>query len=108
MAMEVINMKEAVNNTSVRGARIKGGCVCLAPGKNIGTHTTGGGEEILLVLDGEATVTANGEAKTLKKDECVLLPQETVHDVANRTDSHLIYVYFVGGKQQGMNSKGSK
>jgi quercetin dioxygenase-like cupin family protein len=107
MAMEVINVKESANSTAVRGAKIKGGCVCLAPGKNIGTHTTGGGEEILLVLDGEATVTANGEAKTLKKDECVLLPQETAHDVANHADSPLTYVYFVG-ISQGIDSKGSK
>jgi quercetin dioxygenase-like cupin family protein len=95
--MDVMNVRDA-NGGFARGAKIRGGCICLAPGKSVGEHTTGAGEEILLVLDGKATVTANGETKTLVKDECVFIPQETVHDVANRAEDHLVYVYFVGGK----------
>lgn len=97
MPMDVMNVRDA-NGGFVRGAKIKGGCICLAPGKNVGEHTTGKGEEVLLVLDGEATVTANGETRTLARDECVFIPQETLHDVANRSDAYLVYVYFVGGK----------
>ncbi len=95
--MDVMNVRDA-NGGLVRGAKIRGGCICLAPGKSVGEHTTGKGEEVLLVLEGEATVTANGETTALKKDECVFIPQETVHDVANRSENHLVYVYFVGGK----------
>jgi quercetin dioxygenase-like cupin family protein len=94
--MNIINAKTAGRLAS--GAKIKGGCVCLAPGKSVGEHTTGSGEEILLVLEGEASVTANGETKALKKDECLFIPEQTLHNVANNSDNQLVYVYFVGGK----------
>lgn len=96
MSIEVISARKA--GRIAHGARIKGGCVCLAPGKSVGEHTTGPGEEVLLVLEGEATVTAGGQARTVRREECVFLPQETVHDVANRSGGPLVYVYFVGGK----------
>jgi len=94
--MEVLNAKTAGRLAS--GAKIKGGCVCLAPGKSVGEHTTGMGEEVVLVLEGEASVTVNGQVKALRKDECVFIPEQTLHDVANRTENPLVYVYFVGGK----------
>ena len=82
-----------------RGEQIKGGCVCLAPGKNVGEHSTGGGEEILLVLEGEATVVAGGERQVLKKDESLFIPKNTLHDVRNASSVNLVYAYFVGGKK---------
>jgi quercetin dioxygenase-like cupin family protein len=94
--MDVLNAKTAGRLAS--GAKIKGGCVCIAPGNSVGEHTTGRGEEVLLVLEGEATVTANGETTALRKDECLFMPEQTLHNVANRTDDNLVYVYFVGGK----------
>jgi quercetin dioxygenase-like cupin family protein len=96
MVMEVVSARKA--GRIARGSKIRGGCVCLAPGKSVGEHTTGQAEEIVLVLEGEATVIAGGEARTVGRDECVFLPQETVHDVANRSAAQLVYVYFVGGK----------
>jgi mannose-6-phosphate isomerase-like protein (cupin superfamily) len=95
--MNVRNVRDAQGGFA-RGAKIKGGCVCLAPGKSVGEHTTGSGEEIVLVLEGRATVHFGGESRELGKDECVFIPQETLHDVANRTENNLVYVYFVGGK----------
>jgi len=94
--MDVKNAKE--EGRLVKGEKIKGGCVCLAPGNNIGPHSTENGEEVIMVLEGEAVVEANGESKSLKKDECVFIPKGTMHDVKNKTDKNLVYVYFVGGK----------
>ena len=82
-----------------KGHEIKGGCVCLSPGQSVGEHTTGTGEEFILVLEGEATVLAGGEEKVVGKDEAVFLPKETVHDVKNLAGGNLVYVYFVGGKK---------
>ena len=82
-----------------RGDKIKGGCVCLTPGKSVGEHSTGEGEEILLVLEGEATVIAGGEKQVLKKDESLFVPKNTVHNVLNEGAMNLMYVYFVGGKK---------
>ena len=44
------------------------------------------------------SVRAGGETKTLRKDECVFIPERTLHDVENNTGDYLVYVYFVGGK----------
>lgn len=96
MIMEVVSARK--EGRIARGSRIRGGCVCLEAGKSVGEHTTGPGEEIILVLEGEATVTAGGQTRTLRREECVFLPQDTVHDVANRSGGPLVYVYFVGGK----------
>ena len=82
-----------------KGQEIKGGCVCLEPGNSVGEHSTGSGEEFILVLEGEATVRCGGEGKTVKKDEAPFIPKETVHDVKNLSESRLVYVYFVGGKK---------
>jgi quercetin dioxygenase-like cupin family protein len=82
-----------------RGQEIKGGCVCLAGGQSVGEHTTGSGEEFILVLEGEATVRCGGEEKVVKKDEAAFIPKETVHDVKNLSEGKLVYVYFVGGKK---------
>ncbi|MCX6773105.1 MAG: cupin domain-containing protein [Candidatus Micrarchaeota archaeon] len=82
-----------------KGEKIKGGCVCLTPGKSVGEHTTGDGEEIILVLEGEAAVITGGEKQVLKKDESLFIKENTVHNVTNEGAVNLVYVYFVGGKK---------
>lgn len=94
--MDVMNARK--EGKIAKGEKIKGGCVCLAPGKSVGAHTTGNGEEVIMVLEGEALVEANGESRKIGKDDCVFIPKETVHDVKNPSDKNLVYVYFVGGK----------
>lgn len=94
--MDVMNVRK--EGRLVKGEKIKGGCVCLAPGKNVGAHSTENGEEVIIVLEGEAFVEARGEARKLCKDECMFIPKGTVHDVKNQGKSNLVYVYFVGGK----------
>jgi mannose-6-phosphate isomerase-like protein (cupin superfamily) len=80
-----------------KGKKIKGGCVRLEPGKNVGAHSTGQGEEFILVLEGEATAKIGGKLKKVKKDQCVFVPSDTLHDVMNLSDGDLLYLYFVGG-----------
>ena len=83
-----------------RGKIMKGGCVRLAPGESIGKHSTGSGEEFVLVLEGVATLVCGAERVSIGSHQCAFIPQETEHDVLNKPDSgsELIYVYFVGGK----------
>ena len=95
--MQVIDAKNA--GSLGRGQEIKGGCVCIEPGKSVGEHSTGSGEEFILVLEGEATVLCGGEEKVVGKDEAVFIPKETLHDVKNLSEGKLVYVYFVGGKK---------
>ncbi len=84
-----------------KGAKIKGGCVRLAPGKSVGRHSTGTGEEFILVLEGVATAVVAGKENRLNAKDCIFIPSETEHDVFNHSKEDLIYVYFVAGKDGG-------
>ncbi len=81
-----------------RGSKIKGGCVRLRAGESIGEHSTENGEEFILVIEGEATVTTNGTSRKVIKNQALFIPSGTVHNVLNQSDGPLHYLYFVGGK----------
>ncbi len=96
-----------------KGEKISSGCVCLAPGEEIGSHSTQCGEEVIIILEGEATLEFSGmddsnkdndlkcnHNKKIKKDECVFVPQNTIHNVKNLSDTNLRYIYVVGGKKK--------
>jgi len=68
-------------------------CVRLAPGQRVGEHSTEDREELILVLEGEATLTAGGETATVPEGSAAYVPPGTRHDVENRTDAALAYVY---------------
>ena len=84
-----------------RGSKIKGGCVRLAPGKSVGRHSTGAGEEFILVLEGVATAVVAGKEIRLNAKDCIFIQSETEHDVFNHSKEDLVYAYFVGGKDEG-------
>ncbi len=94
--MRIIDVK--TEGRLAKGDKIKGGCVHLEPGKDIGEHSTERGEEFIVVLEGEATVVCGDDKAVLAKGQCVFIPQDSLHNVMNRSNEKLIYVYFVGGK----------
>lgn len=73
--------------------KLKAGSVVLAPGENVGAHTTSGREEILIVLSGTATVECAGERFNVPAKHLVYIPPETLHNVFNENDTSLEYVY---------------
>ena len=75
--------------------RLKLGCVMLKPGEDVGTHVTSNREEIILVLEGEATIISNNEEYIITKDQTFYVPPETEHNVFNKSDRDLKYVYVV-------------
>ncbi|MBI5223551.1 cupin domain-containing protein [Candidatus Micrarchaeota archaeon] len=81
-----------------KGSKLKSGCVHLSPGESVGEHSTESGEEIIVILKGQARVIANGNSIELKEEECVFLSQETKHNVSNIGPNNLVYIYVVGGK----------
>ncbi|HYS70984.1 MAG TPA: cupin domain-containing protein [Thermoplasmata archaeon] len=68
-------------------------CVRLAPGARVGEHVTASKEELLFVLEGEATVLVGDTAKVVATGHAAYVPPETLHDVANAATSPLTYVY---------------
>jgi len=72
---------------------ISSSCVRLAPGDRVGEHTTTAKEELLFVLEGEATVLAAGTRTTVPAGRAAYVPPDTPHDVANAAKVPLVYVY---------------
>ena len=68
-------------------------CVRLAPGQRVGEHSTEDREELILVLEGEATLLAAGEATTVRQGSAAYVPPGTRHDVENREGGPLVYIY---------------
>lgn len=72
---------------------ISSSCVRLGPGQRVGEHTTAGREELLFVLEGEATLLMGGSAEAVPAGRAAFVPPESRHDVANEGASPLLYVY---------------
>ena|SRR2546422_7957144 len=68
-------------------------CVRLTQGTSVGEHVTEGKEELLFVLEGEATVLMGATATTVAEGHAAYVGPETRHDVANRGRAPLVYVY---------------
>jgi quercetin dioxygenase-like cupin family protein len=54
----------------------------IAPGDNLGRHTDSA-EELLVILDGELTVSVGSESAIVKKGYVVLVPKMVPHDLLN-------------------------
>ena len=67
----------------------------LEPGGEVGEHTTETGQELIVILEGTATVIAGGERGEATAPSEVLIPINTVHNVKNESSKLLKYVYIV-------------
>jgi mannose-6-phosphate isomerase-like protein (cupin superfamily) len=81
---------------SSRDAGMRSALVTLQPGENVGSHNTGGCEELLVFLDGIGEVQAQGFGKLrVGKESVVYIPPAMQHDVSNVGSTPLRYVYVV-------------
>jgi quercetin dioxygenase-like cupin family protein len=85
-------------NFKIKGNKIKSGIVELKKGESVGEHTTCDGEEILYILQGEASVEIEGQKIQVPKNHAYFINQEKIHNVTNNLDENLVYLYVVGGK----------
>lgn len=74
--------------------RLKAGYVILQPGGKMKQHSTNNKEEILIILEGKATVITE-EEKEIGKGECVFFPMQTMHEVVNNSKERVSYLYVV-------------
>jgi mannose-6-phosphate isomerase-like protein (cupin superfamily) len=75
---------------------MRSGLVLLAPGESVGTHTTAGNEEFLLVLEGrgEFRIT-DGPVLPVLGGSALYCPPGREHDVVNTGEGMLRYVFVV-------------
>lgn len=82
--------------TEVVARRMRAGMVTLGPGEDCGRHGTEDYEELLVILEGrgEAELEDYG-ALALAAGQVAYIPPGTFHNVRNRGDGDLRYVYVV-------------
>jgi mannose-6-phosphate isomerase-like protein (cupin superfamily) len=75
---------------------MRSGSIVLLPSQNVGRHTTGSNEEILVVFSGSGEMRL-GDETILNLGPYVILycPPDTEHDVFNTGSEPLRYVYLV-------------
>ncbi len=79
-----------------RNLKLRSGYVTLAPGKEVGTHSTKGYEEMIVFLEGEGEVVAGKDCKNeVKKGSIAYNPPNTEHNVINTGSEDLKYIYIV-------------
>jgi len=74
---------------------LKVGLTCLAPGENVGAHSTGQNEEVLVVLAGRGLLRADGGEHEISEGCVAYIGPWTEHDVVNTGDGTLAYIYVV-------------
>jgi quercetin dioxygenase-like cupin family protein len=72
---------------------IRARVVELPPGEEVGEHTTHDNEEIIIILEGTASVISQGEAAIASKGQAVFIGQGEVHNIRNECDGILRYMY---------------
>jgi len=81
---------------------LRSGHTVLREGENIGEHSTGDSEEMLIILEGKGELhLGSGEGRSTKKDSIVeftegtalYVPPNTIHDVKNIGTDILRYVF---------------
>ncbi len=75
--------------------RLKCGLVVLRPGESVGEHVTSGREEVIVILEGEATIVDEGDVRQAVVGQAVYISPERRHDVSNRARRILRYLYVV-------------
>jgi quercetin dioxygenase-like cupin family protein len=68
----------------------------LAPGQDIGSHTTGDHEEMIVILEGEGELEAAGMGRQkIASGQVAYNPPQTSHNVFNTGTDNLRYIYIV-------------
>jgi len=76
--------------------RMRAGMVTLGPGEDCGRHSTEDHEELLVILEGRGEAELEGYgALELAAGNVAYIPPGTFHNVHQRGDGELRYVYVV-------------
>lgn len=75
--------------------RIKAGCTVLATGEAVGEHITEDREEVLVILQGTAHVVCGEETLEVNQGNLVFITKNQKHNVLNKGEGVLKYVYIV-------------
>lgn len=81
---------------ATQSVTMQSGLVSLQSGQDVGSHTTGKHEELLVILDGIGEVELEGHGRQKIQKGCVAyIPPATQHNVFNVDTNPLRYLYIV-------------
>ena len=70
--------------------------VILSPGEEVGEHKTEEREELIIVLNGTASLLKGNEVVELNEGDAHFIEQGLMHNVKNNSGRDLEYIYAVG------------
>lgn len=81
---------------------MRAGRVVLEAGQDCGQHSTKDHEELLIFLCGKGLlVTSDGKQFEVGQDKVAYIGPQTEHNVINKTDKPLVYIYCVAPADNG-------
>jgi len=79
-----------------RASAIRSGLVRLEPGRDVGFHSTGGNEEMLVFLEGQGSLDCEGCGRlAVTGGQIAYVPPHTRHNVYSTGTDLLKYIYVV-------------
>jgi quercetin dioxygenase-like cupin family protein len=98
----ILNLNENTINqrtpilTVENSKKMKSGIVVLHSSEEVGEHNTNEREELIIVLEGNATLEVEGsDFFEVKSGFVAYIPSRTMHNVKNKSDFKLRYLYVV-------------
>ena len=86
--------------TNENAKKMKSGMIFLKTGEEVGEHNTHQAEEIIIVLEGKATVEIDGQVfSEVSSGSVAFIPSQTLHNVRNMSDAKLRYIYVVSEEE---------
>jgi mannose-6-phosphate isomerase-like protein (cupin superfamily) len=73
-------------------ARTQTAVMTIAPGRDAGPEETHHADQVIYVIEGEATVTIEGDAHPARAGACVLIPAGVRHHVRNPGPGALFFL----------------
>lgn len=76
-------------------SKMHSGFITLKPGEDVGKHTTGKNEELIVVVEGSGEIEAAGVKRAVKKGDIGYNPPQTEHNVINNSTEPMKYIFVV-------------
>jgi len=97
MSLSENNTIQRIPVLTIENARkMTSGLVILERNEEVGEHNTNEKEELIIVLEGNATLEVEGsDFSEVETGSVAYIPTRTKHNVRNKSDSKLRYLYVV-------------
>jgi len=93
--LPAVNDKYVVLLNESNAEKMHAGLVSLQPGEDVGSHSTNGNEELIIVIEGTGLIETEGIKSKIAKDQVAYNPPFTNHNVINNGKNVMKYIFVV-------------